>query len=168
MKVAYADPPYIGQARKHYGQDPKCAEVDHAELIERLNQYDAWALSLSSPTLRQVLVLCPDDVRIGAWVKPFCAFKANVNPAYAWEPVIFRGGRKLGREADTIRDWVSEVITLRRGLSGVKPEKFCYWIFEFLGMKPGDELHDLYPGLGAVSRAWFSYCASPRLNLQVA
>ena len=36
--VAYADPPYIGQARKHYSHDPNCAEVDHAELIDRLNQ----------------------------------------------------------------------------------------------------------------------------------
>jgi len=168
IRVAYADPPYIGQARKHYSHDPNCAEVDHAELIERLNQYDAWALSLSSPSLKEVLALCPDDVRVGAWVKPFCAFKANVNPAYAWEPVIFRGGRKLTREQDTVRDWVSEVITLKKGLTGVKPERFCYWIFEFLGMVPGDQLDDLYPGSGAVTRAWLSYCDTPRLSLQVA
>jgi hypothetical protein len=168
MRVAYADPPYIGQAMKHYGRDPNCAEVDYAQLIERLNGYDAWALSLSSPTLKQVLAVCPDDVRIGAWVKPFCAFKVNVNPAYAWEPVIFRGGRKLTREQDTIRDWVSEVITLKKGLAGVKPERFCHWIFDFLGMIPGDELYDLYPGSGAVGYAWLSYCSSPRLNLQVA
>ena len=25
MKVAYADPPYIGQAKRHYGED----EIDH-------------------------------------------------------------------------------------------------------------------------------------------
>ena len=29
---AYADPPYIGQARRHYQQD----EVDHKKLIEQL------------------------------------------------------------------------------------------------------------------------------------
>ena len=44
MKAAYADPPYLGQARKHYASDPQCAEVDHAELIGRLcRDYDAWA-----------------------------------------------------------------------------------------------------------------------------
>ena len=30
MKFAYADPPYIGQAKRHYSHDPLCAEVDHA------------------------------------------------------------------------------------------------------------------------------------------
>lgn len=29
MRVAYADPPYIGQAMKHYGAQPNAAEVDH-------------------------------------------------------------------------------------------------------------------------------------------
>jgi hypothetical protein len=170
MRFAYADPPYIGQAQKHYSHDERCAEVDHAKLIERLNTFDvdAWALSLSSPTLKQILQLCPDDVRIGAWVKPFCAFKANVNPAYAWEPVIFRGGRKLTRERDTVRDWVSEVITLRRGLCATKPEKFCHWLFDFLGAQEGDEFTDLFPGSNAVGRAWDSFRSAPRLNLSVA
>lgn len=36
MKFAYADPPYIGQARRHYSHDPACAEVNHSELVERL------------------------------------------------------------------------------------------------------------------------------------
>ena len=95
MRFAYADPPYIGQAKRHYSADPRCAEVDHAALIERLiGEYpDGWALSLSSPSLRQILALCPARVRVMAWVKPFCSFKVNVNPAYAWEPVIVMGGR---------------------------------------------------------------------------
>jgi hypothetical protein len=59
VKFAYADPPYIGQAKRHYSHDPQCAEVDHAELIARLCQGypDGWALSLSSPSLKQVLSL---------------------------------------------------------------------------------------------------------------
>jgi hypothetical protein len=157
MRVAYADPPYIGQAKRHYAHDPRCAEVDHEKLIGELNTYDAWALSLSSPTLRIILPMCPDDVRVMAWVKPFCAFKANVNPAYAWEPVIVRGGRKRTRQQETLRDWVSCVITLRKGLSGVKPETFSHWLFGVLNMEPGDEFHDLFPGSGAVARAWKSY-----------
>jgi hypothetical protein len=168
VKFAYADPPYIGQARKHYADDPRCAEVDHAELIGRLNAYDGWALSLSSPSLKQILALCPDDVRVMAWVKPFCAFKVNVNPAYAWEPVIVRGGRKRTRKQMTVRDWISKPITLRRGLSGAKPEAFCFWLFEVLNMERGDEFDDLYPGSGAVARAWNLWRSQNRLPLQQA
>jgi len=167
MNFAYADPPYIGQAKKHYSHDPDCAEVDHASLIARLNEYDGWALSLSTPSLKYILALCPDEVRIGAWVKPFCAFKANVNPAYAWEPVIFHGGRKRGRDIETLRDWVSEGITLKRGLVGVKPERFCHWVFDFLGMQDGDTLDDIFPGSGAVSWAWKTFLATPRMELQI-
>lgn len=159
MRFAYADPPYIGQAKRHYGDDPRCAEVDHGELIERLNGYDAWALSLSSPSLKQIIALCPDDVRVMAWVKPFAVFRPNVNPAYAWEPVIVRGGRRRERAEATVRDWVMANITLRRGTHGAKPAAFCRWLFDVLGMEPGDEFNDLFPGSGAVTRAWEARCA---------
>ena len=39
MNFAIADPPYIGQAKRHYANDPSgivAAEVDHVELIERM------------------------------------------------------------------------------------------------------------------------------------
>ncbi len=153
MRFAYADPPYIGQAKKLYG----CAEIDHKELIEKLNTFDAWALSCSSPTLKQILNLCPDDVRIMAWVKPFCSFKPNVNPAYAWEPVIGRGFRKKSRKELTVRDWCSCNITLKKGLIGAKPEGFCYWLFDVFGLLPGDEFHDLFIGTGDVTNAWNKY-----------
>ena len=163
MKFAYADPPYIGQAEKFYSDDPNCAEVDHKELIEQLCQnYDAWALSLSSSTLKFVLSLCPDNVRIGAWVKPFCAFKKGVNPAYAWEPVIFWGGRKRAIDEWFARDFISAMPPVFQGkhesdIAGQKPEAFCFWLFELLGALPGDEFDDLFPGSGAVTRAWGKY-----------
>lgn len=156
MKFAYADPPYPDMAH-FYG----CPEVDHAALIRDLCEQfpDGWALSTASTTLKRVLALCPDDVRIGSWVKPFASFKKGVNPAYAWEPVIFRGGRRRtdGKEP-TVRDWVAESITLRRGFTGAKPEAFCWWIFELMGARPDDEFFDLFVGSGAVTRAWNSYC----------
>lgn len=168
MKFAYADPPYIGQAKKHYSHDPNCAEVDHAALIDRLccDFPDGWALSLSSPSLKQIIALCPDDVRVMAWVKPFCAFKANVNPAYAWEPVIVRGGRKRTREQVTTRDWLAESITLRKGLTGAKPKEFCYWIFDVLNVEPGDSVDDLFPGTGIVSRCLADYLDKEPLQRQ--
>jgi hypothetical protein len=152
-RVAYADPPYIGQAHRHYSHDPRCAEVDHEALIRELNEkYDGWALSCSSPSLQMLLKLCPPDVRIGSWVKPFASYK-KANPAYTWEPVIFKPGRsRKGRF--TVRDYVDANITLKRGLCGVKPDRFCYWLFEILGMQPEDEFVDLFLGSGAVTRAW--------------
>ncbi len=160
LSFAYADPPYTGQAKKHYRDDPQCAEVDHRRLILDLTlDYDAWALSLSTPSLPEILPRCPKGCRVGAWVKPFCAFKANVNPAYAWEPVIFYSGRKRTRQQPTVRDYCREPITLRRGLHGVKPEGFCFWVFAFLGALPGDDFTDVFPGSGAVGRAWLAYQA---------
>jgi hypothetical protein len=155
MRVAYADPPYIGQAKKHYGQFGG-SEVDHAALVAQLEREypDGWALSCSSPTLRQILELCPVEARVMAWVKPFASFKPGVNPGYCWEPVIVRGGRPRTREQDTVRDFISANITLQRGMPGAKPDGFCYWLFEVLNLQPGDEFADLFPGSGAVSRAW--------------
>jgi len=155
MRIVYADPPYIGQAQRHYSHDPRCAEVDHNQLLAELQAFDGWALSASSTSLKQIMCMsnCPDDVRVGVWVKPFASFKPGVNPAYAWEPVLFMPARKRGRDVPTVRDWVSANITMERGLSGVKPDTFCFWLFEILGMNPDDELIDMYPGSGAVTKA---------------
>lgn len=157
MRFAYADPPYIGQAKRHYGNDPVCSEVDHHALISNLNSYDSWALSLSSPTLKTILNLCPNDVRVGAWVKPFCSFKPGVNPAYAWEPVIFHLSQKRTRQQRTVRDYVTANITLKKGVHGAKPLEFCFWLFEMLNCHPDDEFSDLFPGSGVVSRAWSTW-----------
>lgn len=155
MRLAYADPPYIGQAKKHYSHDPRCAEVDHKGLIEKLQlEYDGWALSLHSPSLPEILSYCPDGIRIAAWVKPFCSFKKNVNPAYAWEPVIFKPARKLGSKRDTVRDFLSCGITLKTGLAGAKPKAFCFWIFDLLAADPSDDFSDLFPGTGIVGDCW--------------
>jgi hypothetical protein len=172
MRFAYADPPYLGQGKKRYASEhPDAEEYDHvyahAQLIKRMCERfpDGWALSCSTPSLRHLLPHCPDDVRIGAWVKPFHVYKRGVRPAYAWEPVIYRGGRNKnhppppkGGKATTPKDFVSANITLKRGLTGVKPERFCFWIFDLLGMRPDDEFVDLFPGTGAVSRAWEAWC----------
>jgi hypothetical protein len=168
VRFAYADPPYIGQAKKHYGghADYK-GEVDHTELIARLvlEYPDGWALSCSSPSLRILLPLCPDDIRIGVWVKPFAVIKKNVRISYAWEPVIWRGGRKDTSRSGMLRDYVSANIVLRNHneTRGSKPTDFCFWIFELLNAKSEDELHDLFPGSGGVADAWESWRTQTRL-----
>jgi len=162
MRVAYADPPYPGCA----GRYPEKTEVDHPALIARLvDEYpDGWALSTHAPALRDLLPLCPPDVRVLSWVKPWAVFKPGVGVAYAWEPVLFRGGRKRTRKQPTVRDWMSVGITLRRGLVGAKPDAFCYWLFAVFNPQPGDLLDDLYPGTGAVTRAWSRWQAQMELR----
>lgn len=159
MRFAYADPPYLGCAKALYG-DPTYDDPEaHRSLVQRLcSEFpDGWAMSLSTPSLRTILPMCPTDVRVGSWVKPFAVFKPNVNPAYAWEPVIFRGGRtKRSRKEDTVRDWHSEVITLRRGLPGAKPPGFATWMIALLGadVRQGDTITDLFHGTGAMLGVW--------------
>lgn len=160
MKAAYADPPYLGQGKRLYGHlHPEASKWDrpesHAELASSMNRdYDAWALSLSSPSLREILPLMPEGVRVAAWVKPFAIFKPNVGVAYTWEPVIFKEGRKRGRSVPTCRDFVSANITLRKGLTGAKPEQFSLWLFDLLTLKPDDDFTDIFPGTGGVLNAW--------------
>jgi len=162
MKFAYADPPYLGCCKlyNHYHPDGLCWDdlTTHKLLIARLvfDYPDGWALSASSSSLSQLLPLCPDGVRIGAWVKPFASFKPGVRPAYTWEPVIFWRGRnppagyKADRSQPTPRDFVSCNITLKKGLTGAKPELVCEWILDFLNYQPGDEVDDLFPGTGVM------------------
>jgi hypothetical protein len=92
-----------------------------------------------------------------AWVKPFAVFKPNVNPAYAWEPVVVRGGRKRTRQQRTVRDWVSANITLKKGLVGAKPPEFCNWLLEVLNVQPEDTLVDLFPGTGVMTSTFNTY-----------
>lgn len=152
MRFAYADPPYPGCGGKY----EEGVEVDHVLLIGELCERfpDGWAMSTASTTLRDLLANSPEDVRVGAWVKPFASFKPNVNPAYAWEPVLFRGGRKRERYAATVRDWVSANIMLKKGLTGAKPEQFNHWIIDLLGAEPGDEFVDVFPGTMSFTDAW--------------
>jgi hypothetical protein len=172
LTVAYADPPYPGKSKKHYGDHPDYAgEVDHPQLIARLvHDYpDGWALSTSSGCLRWLLPLCPDDVRVMAWVKPFAMIKKGVDPTYAWEPVLMRGGRnRFGIRDRMSRDWISATPPIFRKRTddptkGEKPIEFCYWLFDVMGLVPGDQLDDLFPGSGAVTNAWHAWQAQGRL-----
>jgi hypothetical protein len=76
MKIAYADPPYLGCGKLYEAHHVDALDYDdpenHRRLILRLHQEfpDGWALSGSSPSLQTILQFCPADVRISAWVKP--------------------------------------------------------------------------------------------------
>jgi hypothetical protein len=155
LRFAYADPPYPGLAARYYrGEASFKGEVDHSALISSLTaaKYAGWALSSSAAALRDVLPLCPPGVRVCAWVKPIGVSSATYGLHSTWEPLIVVGGRAL---PGGVRDWLRAMPARGWGkLPGRKPVAFCAWLFDCLGMLPGDHLVDLFPGTGAVSRAW--------------
>lgn len=156
LTFAYADPPYVGQADR-YPEHPDAARWDdpaeHVDLMHALDALDGWALSASAPSLAALLPHAPDGTRVAAWVKPWCAYKRNVRVAYSWEPVLWH--RRAPRRPDEPigRDHLSAGMTMRRGLTGAKPDPFVAWLRVLLGYCEGDVLLDLFPGSGAVSSA---------------
>jgi len=161
LRLAYADPPYPGKAYLYQDHPDYAGEVDHAELIERLAAYDGWALSTSAAALPAVLTACPPGARVAAWHKGERVTRSRY-PLSAWEPVIYHGGRQLPGQhgADSIACGVTPVFTVPGHVIGAKPAAVCRWIFTLLGAAPGDTLDDLYPGSGAVSRAWAAYTSA--------
>jgi hypothetical protein len=104
----------------------------------------------AAATPESVAVLAPlvreTGARWMAWVKGFAAFKRNVPVAYAWEPVIVKPARKpVVSKRLVLRDWIECPITLRRGLTGAKPEVVAHWAFETVAARPDDTLDDLFP-----------------------
>ena len=161
MKIAYADPPYPGLAHFYKDHPDYTGEFDHAPLIARLEtDFDGWILHTSSVAIPIIAPLVPEGARWGAWVKSFAAFKKGVRPAYAWEPIIFKPCRRMAENYSgsfVQRDWIEAPMTMRRGFTGAKPEQVCHWAFEVVGAQPDDDLCDLFPGSGAVTRAWQSW-----------
>lgn len=154
LRFAYADPPYPGKAKECYQHEPTYGgEVDHVSLIDRLTTaYDGWALSTGAYALRQILPLCPPTVRVCAWVKPIGASSLTRGIHNTWEPLIVAPGRRLRPGK---RDWLRAMPARGGGdLIGRKPIAFCVWLFELLGMLPGDSFDDLFPGSGIVGTTW--------------
>lgn len=176
LRVAYADSPYRGCCALygHHHPDGLCwddAET-HRLLVERLNRVypDGWALSCKSNAaeLADFIAWAGAGVRISAWVKPFAIFKPGVNPAYTWEPVLWKGGRaKRSRQEPTVKDHaiedaaLVESVTLKKGLTGAKPARFADWVFDLLGLQAGDTLDDLFPGTGIIGERWRARALAP-------
>jgi hypothetical protein len=157
VRFAYADPPYLGCARR-YREHPDAKlwnlPESHGQLMKQMDaSYDGWALSLAASSLQTLLALAPAGVRVGAWIKPFAAYKQNVRIAYTWEPLIFRPGRPNNDPAaPKTRDSINTPMTTGRGVIGAKPESYCRWVLDLLGWLDGDQIDDLFPGSMVMSR----------------
>lgn len=168
-RFAYADPPYIGCAHKHYRDHADYGgEVDHRELTGRLEGYDGWALSLSAKSLPEVLALCPQGVLVHAWFKPI-APPLGDHRRYNWEPVIVKPLRQYGPGYVPTAQIASPPQFTFRGkdtshVIGEKPAAFAHWVFAAAGLMATDQVDDLFPGSGAISRAWESYRGGPTVS----
>jgi hypothetical protein len=156
VRLAYADPPYLGQGNRYDHDDAGRWDdvAEHHALLAHLSaSYDGWAMSCSAPSLRDLLPGAPAKTRVAAWVKPFAAYKRSVRIAYTWEPVLFVPARDSSTDGAPVgRDHLSEPMAMRRGLIGAKPPRFCTWVLDLVGYIPGDEIDDLFPGTGVMGR----------------
>lgn len=177
MKFAIADPPYLGRAERWYGAAGRghfkdegtradvhddASEWDdparHALLVgELILGYDGWAIAMTSAlaSIRVYAEAAPPGAFFGSWARTN-AMPDGSRITKAWEPVLFYVPPTLrGRDAAPhASDVLVEGVNVKAGFLGHKPAKWTRWVLGVLGYDPGrDELHDLFPGSGAVSAA---------------
>ena len=180
MKLAIADPPYLGRAALWYGGKGRskqgtagraagrgdlAAEYHpdahlwdnperHWQLMADLDRdYDGWALAASAKTLPVLAQGIPDGARIAIWHVTNAIPDGN-RVSMRWEAVILRqpDGRRAYGTGHAIGDVLSAPHPMS-GFVGAKPEVWTRWVLDMLGYQPGDQVDDLFPGSGAVTRA---------------
>lgn len=173
MKLAIADPPYLGRGARWYGDGrghfnkernsdnhPKASEWDspaaHLILVDRLaHEFDGWAIAGAPDSLALYLSACPPDVRVMVWNRGN-GIPSGSRIGSQWEFVIaYVPESRRGRGVHLA---TSDVLTCgvpnMSGFVGAKPPAWTRWVLDVLGYVPGeDELHDMFPGSGAVAAA---------------
>ncbi|RBY82672.1 hypothetical protein [Blastococcus sp. TF02A-26] len=165
-RLAYADPPYPGNAGLYVGHPDYAGEVDHAQLLSLLSRYDGWALSTSAAALPQVLALAVAQdlpVRVAAWMRGARPNATARYPVNGWEPVVYVPvpSRAQGeRRVDVLAHGVTPLTTLPSRVIGAKPPAFCRWMLDLVGATAEDSFDDLFPGSGIVGKTWELYRAA--------
>jgi hypothetical protein len=171
IRVCYADPVYPGRGR--YYSVPGTPEYhpdammwddleQHVALMARLEAEfpDGWAMSTSADAVRALWAESPEGTQLAMWGRGGPRLNLRVVPG--WEAVLYRADVVKVAGRPSAMDWLMCGIGHTSGVAGfygAKPPKFSRWLFALLGLggHPGDELVDLFPGSGAVTRAWQDY-----------
>ena len=183
MKLAIADPPYLGRAVRWYGKDgcgegygksqadnhPDAALWDipstHQKLVEDLiKDYDGFAIAMSVHSLSTYLQIVETDSRNGmrvcVWHKPNAVTSGN-RISNRWEPVLIKvPSNRKGWDSGLAR--CSDVLIASppsAGFVGSKPSEWTYWVMDLLGYQEGDQVDDLFQGSGMVTDAINHYQA---------
>ena len=179
MKLAIADPPYLGRAEMFYGErnttnlntnatarigparkadvHPDAAMWDdpatHQELVERLvDEFDGWAVAMVPDSLYHYLQWVPRRTRIAVWHDPN-VMPNGCHPRRRWEPVLAYIPDGRLRINHVPGPHVGDVLTVGHGsgFTGAKPRQWTRWVLDMLGYDPeADTVDDLFPGSGAV------------------
>jgi hypothetical protein len=179
LKLAIADPPYLGRANRWYGDGcgdgyglgradshPEAKKWDdpkaHIELVHDLNNnFDSWAIAMTVHSLSTYLSVIDTDsrngIRVMSWIKP-AAVTSGSRVTNSWEPVIVKIAkeRRGWNSGVHIKDYLSAA-PMRSGFIGAKPEAWTHWVLDAMGYTEGDELTDIFAGSGAVTHALNSY-----------
>jgi len=175
MKLAIADPPYLGRGAMLYGENAKsfphgglqakagrhqsgdghalAAEWDdperHRSMVDALTAgYDGFAIAMNPDNLATYLQWLP-TARVASWVKP------NPFPAghvvRSWEPVLLvLPDRTRDRDKQARDSLVAP--SGNPGLIGAKPRAWTRWVLDMLGYQQEiDTVDDLFGGSGAVT-----------------
>lgn len=177
MKLAIADPPYLGRAVRWYGPNgcgdgygkgqadnhPEAYLWDkpetHVQLVHDLEaNYDGWAIAMSVHSLSTYLGAVETDsrngIRVCVWHKP-SAIQSGSRISNNWEPVLVKvpRTRKGWKSGATRTKDVMSANPLRQGFVGSKPYEWTQWVLDLLGYQQGDDVTDLFNGSGAVAEA---------------
>lgn len=180
MRLAIADPPYLGRAALWYGgkgrskqgtvgraagrgdlaaeYHPDAARFDdpqaHWELMAWMRKhYDGWALAASGKTVGHLLPYAYQcDGRLAIW-HVTNAIPDGARVRNTWEAVIYKppDGRRATGTGMRVTDHLSAAHPVS-GFVGSKPRQWTEWVLDMLGYDPTtDVVEDLFRGSGAVS-----------------
>jgi len=175
MKLAIADPPYLGRANRWDGDGcgdgngigradnhPEAKKWDdpqtHIDLVNKLeSEYDGWAIALTVHSLSTYMKVIETDsrngIRVMSWIKPI-AIPSGSRIATSWEPVIIRvpKERKGWKSGKRMKDYLI-ANPRQNGFVGSKPDEWTQWVRDAMGYQHGDIVDDLFFGSGAVYQA---------------
>ncbi|WP_173921729.1 hypothetical protein [Agromyces sp. Marseille-P2726] len=182
MRLAIADPPYLGRANRWYGDGRGAGRVrsdgggsgrngrkpdhhpearvwddpaSHAALVEQLAaEYDGWAIAGHATSTALLLAAAPEGAQLAIWSRPN-ALPGGARVVNAWEPVVVYVPRPRRDRATGLRVRDLLVASVRpQGFLGSKPPEWTRWVLDMLGYDPAaDELVDVFAGSGAVASA---------------
>lgn len=181
MKLAIADPPYLGRSVMFYGEadvanmnvggnirpvskadvHPDAAVWDepatHRALVDRLMaDYDGWAIAMVPDSLRHYLQWVPERTRVAVWHDPQ-VMPAGQHPRRRWEPVLVyvpEGRRRIIDVAHPVGDVLTQAHVNGSSFAGAKPGAWTRWVLAMMGYDPAtDHVSDLFAGSGAVAAA---------------
>lgn len=181
MRLAIADPPYLGRAALWYGgkgrskqgsQGRACGRGDgaaefhpeahrwddpmeHLALMSAMNaDYDGWALAASGKSIAPLIGHAELlGARLAIW-HVTNAIPDGCRVRNTWEAVLYKipDGRKAVGSGHRVPDLLSAAHPVS-GFVGAKPDRWTHWVLDLMGFQPGDEVVDMFPGSGAVERA---------------